>query len=110
MSPGLKHLYISTLSFSVALTSSFLTCPRNGSDNTTSPTHKMCTLANLGFTDKSELPNKTGIYVTMLSISTLAREVDGVRRTQANTRKNKRSRHCNISCRSESSNISLVAH
>jgi hypothetical protein len=37
----LKQRYISTLSFSVALTSSFLIWPRNGSDSTTSFTQMM---------------------------------------------------------------------
>ena len=42
-----NSLYISTLSFSLARTSSFLTCPRKGSERTQSPTHSRCTLANL---------------------------------------------------------------
>ena len=50
MSVGLKHLYISTRSFSVALTSSFLKIPRNGSAKTMSLTHKIRHLPHLGFT------------------------------------------------------------
>ena len=49
MSFGRKHLYISTLSFSVARTSSFLSCPLNGSANTIFFTHKIAHLAQRGF-------------------------------------------------------------
>ncbi len=49
MSLGRKHLYISTLSFSVARTSSFLNCPLKGSANTISFTHRMAHLAQRGF-------------------------------------------------------------
>lgn len=50
MSPALKDLYISTLSFSVALTSSFFNIPRYGLLNTTSPMHLITALQNLWLT------------------------------------------------------------
>lgn len=48
ISLGRKHLYISTLSFSVARTSSFLSCPLNGSANTMSLTQRIAHLAHRG--------------------------------------------------------------